>query len=76
MAGQTPARYMKRMSIYTLVQRADQHGFDISVVGDDGVHHTMLGFKTGADAEAWIEQDKKQGTPPAVTAAAARPGPA
>ena len=60
------APYMKYMSIYTVVQRADQVGFDISAIGDDGVHHTMLGFKSEADAEAWIEQDKRQSMPSAV----------
>ena len=27
------------------------------VVGSDGVRHTMLGFPTEADAEAWIAAD-------------------
>jgi hypothetical protein len=58
---------MKHMSIYTIVRRADQPGFDISVIGDEGVRHTMLGFKTEADAEAWIQEDKRRGIPSTMT---------
>jgi hypothetical protein len=58
---------MKCMSIYTAVQRADRAGFDVSVTGDEAVRHTMLGFKTEADAEVRIEQDRQRGLLSVVT---------
>jgi hypothetical protein len=47
-------------STYTITSRADLAGFDIAVVATDGSRHTMLGFKTMAEAEAWIEQDRRR----------------
>ena len=57
---------IKIMAMYTVIPRADQAEFDIAVAGDDGVRQTMLGFKTEADAELWIEDDKKRDTPRAA----------
>ena len=54
------------MATYTVIPRADQAGFDIAVISDNGVRQTMLGFKTEADAELWIEDDKKRDTPRAA----------
>lgn len=51
------------MSTYTIIPRLDQLGYDIAVVGVDGVHQTMLGFKTKADAEAWIAHDERLNGP-------------
>ena len=51
------------MSTYTIIPRSDQSGYDIAIVGTDGVHQTMLGFKTHADAEAWIAQDERLNGP-------------
>jgi hypothetical protein len=42
------------MASYTIAARADQDGFEIEVIDHNGVHQTILGFKTQADAEAWI----------------------
>jgi len=47
------------MATYTLMPRRDGDGYDIRVVDADGAHHTMLGFKTEADATAWIVHDTK-----------------
>jgi hypothetical protein len=49
------------MATYTLIPRRDGNGYDIHVVDADGAHHTMLGFKTEADAEAWIAHDTELG---------------
>ena len=48
------------MATYTVAPRSNQSGFDVAVIGDDGARQTMLGFKTKADAEAWIGDDKKR----------------
>lgn len=47
-------------STYTITPRVDLAGFEIAVVAADGSRHTMLGFKTKAEAEAWIEQDSRR----------------
>jgi hypothetical protein len=46
------------MPAYTLIPRPDG-GYDIQIVGADGAHQTMLGFRTEADANAWIAEDKR-----------------
>ena len=48
------------MATYTVAPRSNQAGFAVAVIGDDGARQTMLGFKTKADAEAWIDDDKKR----------------
>jgi hypothetical protein len=47
------------MATYTLMPRRDGDGYDIRVVDADGARHTMLGFKTEADATTWIAHDTK-----------------
>jgi hypothetical protein len=47
------------MTTYTIVPAPDGSGFHIGVAGSDGARHTMLGFESLADAEAWIRQDKR-----------------
>lgn len=47
------------MSTYTITPAGDDAGFHIGVVGSDGARHTMLGFASMAEAEAWIEQDRR-----------------
>ena len=42
------------MASYAITVRGDQAGFDVEIVARDGVRQTMIGFKTQADAEAWI----------------------
>ena len=45
------------MASYAITVRGDQAGFDVEIVARDGVRETMVGFKTQADAEAWIVRD-------------------
>ena len=47
------------MTIYTIATRFDQAGFDVQIVGSNGARQTMLGFKTEAEAEAWIVEDAR-----------------
>jgi hypothetical protein len=49
----------QKMTTYTIIPRPDQSGYDIAIVGTNGTHQTMLGFKTQAEAEAWIAQDER-----------------
>ena len=42
------------MASFTISARADQDGFEIEVVEHEGAPQTILGFKTQADAEAWV----------------------
>jgi hypothetical protein len=49
------------MATYKIIPRSDGDGFDVEVIGADGVHNTMLGFKTEADAQEWIAQDQLRG---------------
>jgi hypothetical protein len=51
--------HMLGMTIYTIVPTSDGSGFQIGVAGSDGARHTMLGFESLEDAEAWIRQDKR-----------------
>jgi hypothetical protein len=46
------------MAIYNILLRADGAGFDVKVIGGNGVRHTMLGFATETEAEAWIVSDR------------------
>jgi hypothetical protein len=50
------------MTTYTITARAAHDGYDIAIVGSDGARQTLLGFRTEAEAEAWIEQDKRLNT--------------
>lgn len=51
---------MKPMTTYAIVPNADGTGFNISIAGSDGARQTMLGFKSEAEAEAWIAQDRRR----------------
>ena len=42
------------MASYAITVRGDPAGFDVEIVARDGVRQTLIGFKTQADAEAWI----------------------
>ena len=46
------------MTTYNILPRADGAGFDVEVLGADGVRHTMLGFTAETEAEAWIVSDR------------------
>jgi hypothetical protein len=45
------------MAKYTLITHSA--GYDVQIVGIDGVHQTILGFETEAAANAWIAHDKR-----------------
>ncbi|MGE4047209.1 MAG: hypothetical protein AB7F35_20265 [Acetobacteraceae bacterium] len=47
------------MATYTVMRRKRQTGYRVDVVGDDGSRHTILGFDTEAEAQAWIEKDQR-----------------
>jgi hypothetical protein len=47
------------MTTYTIIPAADGSGFHIGVAGSDGARHTILGFASTEEAEAWILQDKR-----------------
>jgi hypothetical protein len=47
------------MTTYTIVPTGDGSSFHIGVAGNDGARQTMLGFDSLAEAEAWIQQDKR-----------------
>ena len=47
------------MATYNVLPRQRQPGFKVEVFGDDGGHNTILGFESEADAEAWVEDDRK-----------------
>jgi hypothetical protein len=47
------------MSTYVVLPRQRQPGYKVEVVTDSGTRHTILGFKTEADAYAWVEADRK-----------------
>jgi hypothetical protein len=43
--------YVTVMATYTTLARSDGTGFDVEVVGANGVRHTRLGFATKTEAE-------------------------
>jgi hypothetical protein len=49
--------HLADMTTYTLIPTED--GYHIGVAGSDGARHTMLGFASKEEAEAWILQDKR-----------------
>ena len=68
-----PACHNWQMTTYAIAPRSDQTGFDVVVVADNGVRQTVLGFKTKAEAETWIEEDKRRETPQKTMAARRSP---
>jgi hypothetical protein len=46
------------MATYTIIPRSGGDGYDVVVVGADGVRQTMLGFETEAAAQEWIAHDQ------------------
>ncbi len=44
----------------TIVPGSHGHGYRIDVVGENGARHTMLDFDTEAEAQQWIEADKRR----------------
>jgi hypothetical protein len=47
------------MATYTISRRDNHSGFEVQVIGDDGAHQTLLGFRTRVEAHEWIAQDRK-----------------
>lgn len=46
-----------RMAKYTII--AHPGGYDVQIVGMDGIHQSVLGFETEAAANAWIARDRR-----------------
>ena len=63
LVARCPACHGGDMATYTISPRSNQAGFDVAVIGDDGARQTMLGFQTKAEAEAWIDEDKRREAP-------------
>lgn len=47
------------MQTYTIVDQEDGPGCNVELTDAIGVHHTILGFETEAEAQVWIEQDQR-----------------
>jgi hypothetical protein len=43
---------------YMIVDREGGAGYNVELTDAIGVHHTILGFGTEAEARVWIEQDQ------------------
>ena len=54
------------MTTYSIIPNSDGSGFNVSISGSNGTRQTMLGFSTEAEAEAWINQDKRLNVVPIV----------
>ena len=50
------------MATYRIIPKVDRTDFDVAIAGNDGARQTLLGFKTHADAQAWIARDKRSST--------------
>ena len=48
------------MQTYMIVDREGGTGYNVEVTDAIGVHHTILGFETEAEAQFWIEQDQME----------------
>jgi hypothetical protein len=44
---------------YMIVGRDDGAGYNVELIDAIGVHHTILGFETETEAQAWIKQDQR-----------------
>jgi hypothetical protein len=44
---------------YMIVEQEDGAGCNVELTDAIGVHHTILGFETEAEAQVWIEQDQR-----------------
>lgn len=67
-SGASGQAHILRMPQYTVMPRVRQDGFKIEYVGDDGARHTLLGFNSKEEAEAWVETDRKRTTLPQAAA--------
>jgi hypothetical protein len=46
------------MTTYTIKESRSQSGYDIDIVGSNGVRQSVLGFDSRELADAWIRQDQ------------------
>ena len=46
------------MQTYMIVDGEGGAGYNVELTDAIGVHHTILGFETEAEAQVWIEQDQ------------------
>lgn len=58
-----PIVHSLRMATYTIAPRIRQAGYKIEMIADNGARHTILEFKTEADAEAWIAEKERVALP-------------
>jgi hypothetical protein len=56
---ETERHHIGGMAKYTIHPGEGGVGFEISVISDNGAKQTMLGFKTVAEADAWIAEDMR-----------------
>ena len=47
------------MQTYMIVDGDDGIGYNVELTDAIGVRHTILGFETEAEAQVWIEQDRR-----------------
>jgi hypothetical protein len=51
------------MQSYSIVYRGQGFGYSVHIKDDSGARHTVSGFKTEAEAKAWVEEDKRATLP-------------
>jgi hypothetical protein len=56
---ETERRHIGSMAKYTIHPREGGVEFEVSVSSDNGAKQTMLGFKTVAEADAWVAEDMR-----------------
>ena len=47
------------MPSYSIAYRGEGFGYSVHIKDDSGARHTVSGFKTEAEAKAWVEEDKR-----------------
>jgi hypothetical protein len=47
------------MQSYSIVYRGEGFGYSVHIKDDSGARHTVGGFKTEAEAKAWVEEDRR-----------------
>jgi hypothetical protein len=62
-APETERHHIGGMAKYNIYPGEDSVGFEISVISDNGAKQTMLGFKTFAEADAWVTEDMRLNYP-------------
>ncbi len=48
------------MTIYLVVPDPGGPGFNVEIVGSDGVRQTLLHFSTEAEAEEWVAAERER----------------